>query len=107
MIDRQFLHRLVQFFLKFTDEGIPPDARLVGEGIYQLAGHRVVLTDRLEAEERPQAVLPQVAQRGVDRDAVEPREERGLSLEAVDRLERLYEGGLRQVRGLLAIRGHG
>src|SRR5688500_12446016 len=39
-------------------------------------------------------------------DAVEPGEKRRLSTEPVNRLERLDEGVLCQIRGVLAIRGH-
>src|ERR1035438_5363133 len=50
MLDRQFLHRIVQFFLKFTDEGFPAGASRIGQGRNHFAGNRVVLADGLEAD---------------------------------------------------------
>ena len=95
VLDRQFVHRLVQFFLQLARERLAIGSRGVGQCGHNLGGDLVVFVDFFEAEKSAQPVFPEVSQRGIDGDPVEPGEERGLPLEAVDRLERFDESVLR------------
>jgi len=95
VLDRQFLHGLVQFFLKLMRESIPISAGCVSQRSDDLGRNVVILIELLEAKERPEPMLPQVGQGGVDRNPVQPREERGLSLKSVNRLKCFDEGVLR------------
>jgi len=95
VLDRQFVHGLVQFFLKLARERLAIGSGGVSQCGHNFGGDLVVFVDFFEAEKSAQAMLPEVSQRGIDGDPVEPREERGLSLEAVDRLKSLDESVLR------------
>src|ERR1017187_6961967 len=99
MIDRQFLHRFVQFFLELASKGLAVCPRLIRKGRNEFARYRLFGVDPLEAEERAHAVLSKVAQRGIDRDPVKPGEERRLPLEPLDRLKGLDKRILRQIGG--------
>src|SRR5690606_25220311 len=104
MLDRQLLQRLVQFFLKFADKRRAVGRPLVGQLVDHFADV-ILVVHLLEAEKRAQPVLAQMGQRAVDRDAIQPGKEGGLTLEAVDGLKGLDEGLLRQIRRVLAVGG--
>src|SRR5215216_2423465 len=97
MLDRQFLHRFVQFFLQLVNKRVTVCASFVGESCNQLPGNRRVFVNRLQAKERTKPMFAKVTQGGVDRDAIEPSKKRGLPSKPIYRLKSLDKGILRQV----------
>src|SRR5579884_1074455 len=105
MFDRQFLQRLVQFFLKLFYKCSALGAALVAQQGKDLGGF-VLFGDLFQAEKSAQAVFSQMGDSGVDRNPVQPGKEGGLPLEAIDGLKCLDKSVLRQVGGVLAVSGH-
>ena len=58
VLDRQFLHGLVQFFLELMRESIPICAGCIGKRGDNFGRDMIVLVQFLEAKERPEPVLP-------------------------------------------------
>ena len=74
MFDRQLLHRLVQFFLKFFYKELPIAAIFISQLLKDFS-ICILFVEFLKAEEGAQAGFAQMGERGIDRDAVEPGKE--------------------------------
>ena len=106
MFDRQFKHRVVQFFLELPDIRITINTCLICQGSNDFLRNWLLGINALQAEKRQETLLAQVTPRRIHRNAIQPCEKRRLAPEPVDGLEGLDESVLGQVSRVLPVRRH-